>query len=155
VLAGCAPAARPRPPLKEVCAPVPPCPSWLDVFRDRPATLQVHLVDRFSPDCEPSVAVTATASFDGAEIGNATLTCGAPGRIVHLEGPKVSPGLHELVVRTTGPAGTLEASAVVSLPAFDVAGDGKTATLGAEMIVDVGVEDLSIEPPAVYPPHDL
>jgi hypothetical protein len=42
---------------------------------------------------------------------------------------------------------------VVSLPAFDVAGDGESATLGSEIRVDVSADDVLIEPPLVYPPQ--
>ena len=134
---------------------MPPCASWIDTLRDRPTTLHVHLADRVVGACSPGTTVTASVTYDGAGVGEARFACGSTPRTVRLEGPKVTPGLHEIVVRTEGPAGPLEAAALVSLPAFDVTGDGKNATLGSEIVVDVGVEDLSIEPPLVYEPHDL
>jgi hypothetical protein len=115
----------------------------------------VHLADRVAGACAPGATVTASVTFDGAAVGEARFPCGPDAHTVKLAGPKVTPGLHEIVVRTEGPAGPLEAAAVVSLPAFDVTSDGKNATLGSEIVVDVGVEDLSIEPPLVYAPHDL
>ena len=80
------------------------------------------------------------------------IVCGETAAALRIDGPKVSLGLHEVTVRARLPGGDVEASSVVSLPAIDVAGDGKTATLGAEVLVEIGIDEVVIGPPQVYPP---
>jgi hypothetical protein len=65
----------------------------------------------------------------------------------------VTPGLHELAVRAKLEGGVVETSALMSLPAFDLVADGHAAVLGAEVVVDVRPDDVTIAPPQVYPPR--
>jgi len=161
-VAACAPARPPpREPLREVCAPVPPCPSWTDALRENAPKLRLHVIDSISGDgCPNGASVTVEARLDGASIGAVTFSCRsaelrAPPPHNLLEGRDVMPGMHELALRTQLPGGSRETTVLVSLPAFDVLEDGKSLMLGAEILVDVSRDDVTIGPPQVYAPHGL
>lgn len=139
---------------------MPACPSWVDVLRENRPKLRLHVVDDVSGDaCAPGASVTVDARLDGTPIGSVGFLCRselrAPPPQYTIEGPDVTPGMHELVVRTQLPGGSREASALVSLPAFDFVDEQRSAVLGAEITVDVSRSDVTIGPPQVYPPHGL
>ncbi|HSO34294.1 MAG TPA: hypothetical protein VLT33_17280 [Labilithrix sp.] len=150
-------AAPPRPPLREVCAPVPPCPSWVTVFRDNRAALHLHVYDGVSgtPACASGQKVHVTAYLDEQSVGEADVPCldaeRTPPAVVHIEGPVPAPGMHELRVDVQTARGVVQGKTLLSLPAFDFARDGRF-NMGAEVSVGIGPDDLAIGPPQVYPP---
>lgn len=154
----CAERAAPlRPPVREVCAPVPPCPSWVTVFRDNRAPLHVHVYDGVSgtPACASGQKVHVTVFVDEHPVGEADVPCLdaeiSPPAVVHVVGPVVPPGMHELRVDLQTARGIVQGKTLVSLPAFDFASDGRF-NMGAEVSVGIGPDDLAIGPPQVYPP---
>ena len=139
---------------------MPACPSWIDVLRENRPKIRIHVVDNVSSSgCPSGDTVTVEARLDGEPIGATTFACQpgvrAPAPSHPLEGPEVMPGMHEILIRTQLPGGSRETSVLMSLPAFDVLADGKSAMLGAEIVVDVSRDDVTISPPQVYPPHGL
>lgn len=149
-------AAPPRPPVREVCAAVPPCPSWVTVFRDNRAALHLHVYDGVSgtPACAPGQKVHVTAYLDEQSVGEADVPCvdaGDAPSAVRIEGPVPAPGMHELRVDVQTARGVVQGKTLLSLPAFDFASDGRF-NMGAEISVGIGPDDLAIGPPQVYPP---
>lgn len=123
------------------------------MLRSEQTTLHVYVFDHASTSgCARGTKLSAMVSFDDVEIAQVAIVCGETASTLLIDGPKVSLGLHELTVRAKLPNGEVEASSVVSLPAIDVSGDGKTATLGAELLVEMGADEVVIGPPQVYPP---
>ncbi len=146
--------------LREVCAPVPPCASWIDALRQQHVPLHVFLVDRLSPNgCVMGTSASVTVELDDAVVATSELPCiaelGSPPPMIRLDGPEVSAGLHEVTVRARLPAGTIETAALVSLPAFDITDDGRSAVVGAEVVIEITRDELTIAPPRVYPPKGL
>ena len=77
-LFACAPKpAPPSPPLREVCAAVPACPSWVDAFSVNPVRLHVHVFDGVSgsPACTGSKTVHVTVFLDDRAVGTTDVPC--------------------------------------------------------------------------------
>jgi hypothetical protein len=157
----CTPARPlPREPIREVCAPIPPCTSWVDALRQNPTTLHVYVVDRVSGfGCAAGESIAVDVVLDDAPVGTTTFPCAnelrAPARRYLITGGEVVPGMHELSVRLRLAAGSREAGALMSLPAFDFGPDGRTAMIGAEIMVEVTRDDVTIAPPVVLVPPGL
>ena len=115
-LLSCAPApAQPRPPVREVCAPVPPCPSWVTAFRENRAPLHVYVYDGVSatPACAAGQKlVHVTAFLDEQSVGEVDVPCLdaeiTPPAVVRIEGPVVAPGMHELRIDVQTKRGTVQ-----------------------------------------------
>ena len=137
---------------------MPSCPSWVDAFKQNQATLHVYIFDGVSntPACAKGQTVLVTVRLDDHPVGVADVPCldeaRAPPPSYRIEGPAVSPGLHELRVDVSTPRGIVQGTTLMSLPAFDIPTDGHSLTVGAEVAVGVGPDDLAIGPPQVYPP---
>jgi hypothetical protein len=150
--------APPRPPLREVCAAVPPCPSWVSAFRDNRTTLHVYAYDGVSgtPACGRGEKVHVIAYLDEAAAGAVDLACldteRTPPAVYRIDGPIVSPGLHELRIEVQTTRGVVQSMTLMSLPAFDIPADGRTINMGAEVAVGIGPDDVAIGAPQVYPP---
>ena len=147
-----------RLPLREVCASVPPCPSWVTAFRDNRAPLRLHIYDGVSgtPACALGQKVVhVTAYLDEQSVGEVDVPCLdaeiTPPAIVRIEGPAVAPGMHEVRIDLQTKRGTVQGKTLLSLPAFDFASDGHIR-MGAEISVGIGPDDLAIGPPQVYAP---
>ena len=147
-----------RLPLREVCASVPPCPSWVTAFRDNRAPLRLHIYDGVSgtPACALGQKVVhVTAYLDEQSVGEVDVPCLdaeiTPPAIVRIEGPVVAPGMHEVRIDLQTKRGTVQGKTLLSLPAFDFASDGHIR-MGAEISVGIGPDDLAIGPPQVYAP---
>lgn len=139
-----------------------PCPSWAIFFKAHPTPIRVHLLDdvSLSPTCARGKTLSVLVSLDGQSLGTVDMPClvdeiSAPGRSYPLEGPVVSPGTHELRVVVRAPRGVFERTATVSLPAFDVSGDGQVIQLGAEIGIEVSDGRVGIDPPRVLAPRGL
>ncbi|HEY8072572.1 MAG TPA: hypothetical protein VIF62_00635 [Labilithrix sp.] len=146
--------------MREVCAPVPPCASWIDALREQPVPLHVFVVDRVSPGgCAIGSSSSVTVTLDDAVVGTANIPCSgelrAPPPMYRLNGPDVVAGLHEISVRAQLPSGTIDSAMLMSLPAFDITDEGRSAVLGAEIVIDVNRDDVFINAPQVYPPKGL
>lgn len=159
-IASCAePRAPARPPVREVCAAVPPCPSWVTAFRDNRALLHIHAYDGVSgtPACAQAASVRVLAFLDEEPVGGVEIPCldaeRLPPAAYRIEGPRVTPGMHELRVEVQTPRGVVQGKTLLSLPAFDIPGDGRMIAMGAEIAVGIGPDDLAIGPPQVYPPR--
>lgn len=155
----CAPHPAPaRPALKEVCAPVPPCPSWVQAFKENRATLHVYVFDGVSTTvaCTKGQTLHATVYLDEQSIGIADVPCldavKTPPAAYRVEGGKVGPGLHELHVDVQTPRGLIHGATLLSLPAFDIPTDGRGVVFGAEIAVGLGPDDIAIGAPQVYAP---
>jgi hypothetical protein len=155
----CAPHPAPaRPALKEVCAPVPPCPSWVQAFKENRATLHVYVFDGVSTTvvCTKGQTLHATVYLDEQSIGVADVPCldavKTPAAAYRVEGGKVDPGLHELHVDVQTPRGLIHGATLLSLPAFDIPTDGRGVVFGAEVAVGLGPDDIAIGAPQVYAP---
>ena len=162
VCASCAPASprtSARPPVREVCAPIPPCPSWVQAFKENRATLHVYVFDGVSTTaaCTPGQTLHATVYVDEQAVGTADVPCleaaRTPPPAYRVEGPKVAPGLHEIHVDVQTPRGLIHGATLVSLPAFDIPTDGRGVVFGAEVAVGLGADDIAIGAPQVYPPN--
>jgi hypothetical protein len=155
----CAPHPAPaRPPVHEVCAPVPPCPSWVQAFKENRATLHVYVFDGVSTTaaCTHGQTLHATVYVDEQAIGVADVPCldaaRTPPAAYRVEGPRVGPGLHELHVDVQTPRGLIHGATLLSLPAFDIPTDGRGVVFGAEVAVGLGPDDIAIGAPQVYAP---
>lgn len=157
----CAPPPKPREPLREVCAPMPPCPSIVDAFRENKAALHVYVLDSVSGTkaCTPGGTIGVTVYLDDVPVGLGEMPCAkeirVPPAAYRIEGKPIAPGLHELRVEVKNAVGKMEASALMSLPAFDIAGEGKWLLVGAEVPVTISADEIAISPPQVYPPKGL
>ncbi|MBS2017628.1 MAG: hypothetical protein JST00_32415 [Deltaproteobacteria bacterium] len=157
--AACAPQPPPRQPLREVCAPMPPCPSVVDALREQRAPLHVHLVDAVSGTsaCAEGAVVAVTVFLDDHPVGLGEIRCSRERRganaPVRVDAKPVTAGLHELRVEARRAQGKVEAASLVSLPAFDITMEGKALVIGAEITVTVGADEITIAPPQVYPPR--
>ncbi|MDB5221007.1 MAG: hypothetical protein JWO86_8934 [Myxococcaceae bacterium] len=157
--ASCAPHPAPaRPAVKEICAPVPPCPSWVQAFKENRATLHVYVFDGVSTTvaCTKGQTLHATVYLDEQAIGVADVPCldaaKTPPAAYRVEGGKVGPGLHELHVDVQTPRGLIHGATLLSLPAFDMPTDGRGVVFGAEVAVGLGPDDIAIGAPQVYAP---
>lgn len=139
--------------MREECAAPPPCAAWVDELRSHPVTLRLYLVDHMTRAPAAQGDLFVEVRVDAQVVGEVTIPADpdAP-HVFPVTGPVVTPGLHEVAVRARGPLGALEQTAIVSLPAFDVQTDGRAA-LGAEVVVELADESVSILPPQVYPPR--
>jgi hypothetical protein len=150
--------AAPRPAVREVCAPVPPCPTWVTAFRESRTVLHVYAYDEVSGTsaCGRGKKVRVTAYLDEVPVGMVDVPCLEPALSTppsyRIEGPVVSPGLHELRLDVQTVGGVVQSKTLLSLPAFDIPGDGHSVHMGAEVSVGIGPDDLSIGPPQVYAP---
>jgi hypothetical protein len=151
--------AAPQPPLREVCAPVPSCPSWVEAFKQNRVPLHVYLFDGVTGTiaCAKGQKLHATVVLDGESVGTGDVPCldqrVTPEPFYRIEGPAVVPGMHELRVEVQTPRGVVQGTTLLSLPAFDIPTDGKNAVFGAEIAVGVGPDDLAIGAPQVYAPR--
>ncbi|MBX3187566.1 MAG: hypothetical protein KF819_11150 [Labilithrix sp.] len=141
---------------------MPPCPSWVEAFKENRAALHVHAIDAIShtPACAAGQAAKVTVYLDEQPVALGEIPClddlRAPAASYRLDGGNVTPGMHELRVEVQAPGGRGRgASALVSLPAFDIPPDGQTIAIGAEVPVEIGPDDVTIGPPQVYPPKGL
>ena len=147
--------------MREVCAPVPSCPSWIEAFKENRATLHVHVFDGVSntPACAHGKSVHVRVYLDEQAVGLVDVPCldevRAPPASYRIEGAPVTPGLHELRVDVQTPRGVVEGKTLLSLPAFDIPADGSSVAVGAEIAVGIGPDDLAIGPPQVYPPKGM
>jgi len=155
----CAPHPAPaRPPVREVCAPVPPCPSWVQAFKESKATLHVYVFDGVTTTaaCTPGQTLHATVYLDEQAVGVADIPCldapRTPPPAYRVEGPRVAPGLHELHVDVQTPRGLIHGATLLSLPAFDIPTDGRGVVFGSEVAVGLGPDDIAIGAPQVYAP---
>jgi hypothetical protein len=136
---------------------VPGCPSWLTAFRENRAALHVYAYDGVSgtPACTRGASVRVTVYLDEEPVGLADVPCleseRVPPPLVRIDGPLVAPGMHELRVEAKTSRGVVQAKTLLSLPAFDITSDNQL-TMGAEIAVGIGPDDLAIGPPQVYPP---
>jgi hypothetical protein len=141
-----------------VCAPVPPCPSWIQAFKENRAALHVYVFDGVSATsaCAHGQTVHVTVYLDEQPVGVAEVPCldavRTPPPAYRVEGGPVAPGLHELRVDAQTPRGVVQGSTLLSLPAFDLPTDGRAIVFGAEIAVGIGPDDLAIGAPQVYPP---
>jgi hypothetical protein len=131
----------------------------VDAFKENRASLHVYVFDGVSQTsgCGRGQTVHVTVYLDDQPVGIAELPClddvRGPPPSYRVEGGPVAPGLHELRVEAQTPRGTVQASTLLSLPAFDMPRDGRSIVFGAEIAVGVGPDDLAIGPPQVYPPE--
>lgn len=159
--AACTDRPKPREPLREVCAPMPPCPSIVDAFRENKAALHVYVFDAVSGTkaCTSGGTIGVTVYLDDVPVGLGEMPCAkeirVPPAAYRIEGKPVVAGLHELRIEVKNAVGKMEASALMSLPAFDIAGEGKWLLVGAEVAVTVSADDIAISPPQVYAPKGL
>jgi hypothetical protein len=151
----------PRPPLREVCAPVPPCPTWVEAFKANRPPLHVHVYDGVSNTaaCTKGKSVRVTVYLDEQSVGLVDVPCldepQATPPSYRVDGEGVAPGLHELRIDVQTPRGVVQGSTLLSLPAFDLPPDGNAIVFGSEIAVGVGPDDLAIGPPQVYAPKAL
>ena len=100
-----------------------------------------------------------TVYLDGESVGVGDVPCldeaRTPAPFYRIEGAAIVAGLHELRVEVQTPRGVVQGATLLSLPAFDIAADGQTMTVGAEVAVGIGPDDLAIGAPQVYPPKAL
>jgi hypothetical protein len=161
ILSCAEPRPPPRPAVREVCAPVPPCPTWVTAFRDNRTTLHVYAYDGVSgtPACVRGKNVRVTAYLDEQPVGMVDVPCldaeASPPPMYRIEGPVVAPGLHELRLDVQTARGVVQSKTLLSLPAFDIPADGHSIHMGAEVFVGIGPDDLAIGPPQVYAPAPL
>lgn len=147
--------------MREVCAPLPPCPSVVAVLREQRATLNVYAFDGVSGTaaCARGESVEVTAYLDGVPVGRGEIPCveelRVPPASVRIRCVEVVAGLHEVRIEAKTARGKIESSTLMSLPAFDITDDARAITVGAEIAVTVGPDDLAIGPPQVYPPRGL
>ena len=158
---GCAERPPARAPLREVCAPTPSCPSWVEAFKENGAILHVHVFDGVSTTaaCAPGKTLRVVVYLDEQPVGLTDVPwlaeVHAPPHSYRIDGAAVPPGLHELRVDVQTPRGTVQGSTLLSLPAFDIPADGRSLVFGAEIAVGIGPDDVAIGPPQVYPPKSL
>lgn len=103
--------------------------------------------------------MAVVVALDGATIRELAMACDpgvrAPPKSYVIVGPEeIAPGLHEIAVHAELAQGAVDGAAVVSLPAIDMLDEGGAA-LGAEIVVDVATDGVTIAPPLVYPPKGL
>ena len=100
--------------------------------------------------------VKVQAFLDDNPVGQVDVPClpseQQPPPAYRIEGPSVTPGLHELRIDVSSPRGTVQGKTLMSLPAFDLPPDGHEIHVGAEISVGIGPDDLAIGPPQVYSP---
>lgn len=123
--------------------------------------MHVHVVDGVSGTaaCTKGTTVRVVVYLDEQPVGLTDVPCleelRAPPAAYRVDGPAVAPGMHELRIDVQSPRGTVQGSALVSLPALDFPSDGRSFVVGAEIAVGIGPDDLAIGPPQVYPPKGL
>lgn len=133
----------------------------MDAFDRNRATLHVHVIDGVSGTtaCAKGKNARVVVYLDEQPVGLTDVPCReevqAPPPVYRVDGRAVAPGLHELRIDVQTPRGIVQGSALVSLPAFDIPSDGRSVAVGAEIAVRIGVDDLAIGPPQVYPPRGL
>lgn len=130
----------------------------MSAFRENRATLHVYAYDGVSgtPACVRGQNVHVAAYLDEQPAGVVEVSCleteRTPPAVYRIDGPVVSPGLHELRIEVQTPRGIVQSKTLMSLPAFDIPADGRTINMGAEVAVGIGPDDVAIGPPQVYPP---
>jgi len=110
-----------------------------------------------TPACATGQSVHVRAFLDEEAVGEVDVPCldteRLPPAVYRIEGPRVSPGMHELRVDVVTPRGIVQGKTLLSLPAFDIPSDEQAIIMGAEIAVGIGPDDLAIGPPQVYPPR--
>ena len=112
-----------------------------------------------TPTCARGTVLRVVTYLDDQPVGLTDVPCleevRAPPKSYRIDGPPVTPGLHELRIDVQSPRGKVQGITLLSLPAFDIPADGRSLMFGAEVAVWIGPDDVTIGPPQVYPPKAL